>query len=113
MEGCGRGKQGQSSRSQRRCCGADITWCCFDVGHAADARLGAARERQPLSRALPPVAGQRATQEQTCDREKRRPGAALQRRWPKGSRPRCGRRLVLGRARTGQLGALPAAPTVH
>ena len=38
---------------------------------------------------------------------------ALQRRWPKGSRPRCVRRLVLGRARTGQLVASPASLTVH
>ena len=52
-------------------------------------------------------------QQQTCDREKRRSGAALQQRWPKGSKPNCRRRLVLGRARTGQLGALPATLTVH
>ena len=57
MAGCGRGKQGQSSRSQKHSCGADITWCWSDVGHAAAARHAAARERQPLSRAHPPFAG--------------------------------------------------------
>ena len=41
-----------------------------------------------------------ATQEQTCDREKRGSGAALQRQWPKGSRSKCRRRLGLGRTRT-------------
>jgi hypothetical protein len=56
MEGCGRGKQGKNSRSQRRSCAAGITWCWFDVGHAAAALLAATRERQPLSSAHPPVA---------------------------------------------------------
>jgi hypothetical protein len=53
--------------------------------------------------------GAMTVQQQTRDREKRRFGAALQ----KGSRSNCRRRLVLGRARTGQLGALPATLTVH
>ena len=78
MEGCGRGKQGRNSRSQRRSCAAGITWCWFDVGHAAAALLAATRERQPLSSAHPPVAcrnrpaAQRANSARLCSGDGRR-----------------------------------------
>jgi hypothetical protein len=55
---CGRGKQGESSRSQRCSCDASMSQGLFEVGFAAAARLGAARERQPPSRAHPTVHSQ-------------------------------------------------------